>query len=330
MSATDQSQCVHSPVHAPAALIDVDFRGRIGHLSFGGAVAVLTLILSMLALPFSCAGMLGNPEAAIAISLVAMLVGGVGCIVAEHRGRVDARETIALGHRLNTETIVRNIVGERRRYIRHDAIKAMAREFALAGRRGVSIRLCSNDLARPIEPIADSFEIRPLREGDPTFIELAGATGEPENRLKAIRARKRVAGFLLLAVVTIPVIIFFVLTWPRVGPMVLWIIPVQAVLQFGLYVMGWSGPTIEWYVVPGGLVLRTRFGPFRKQQLRPSSRPGSVVVVLLRRLGFWGAFVSDGNTVNEGLFSRAEAELLLRAWLSPAAPPTREHVEALL
>lgn len=330
MSETEASRSVESREPETPKLIDIEFPGSLGKLGFMSVSAAVMLVVIVCALPCCVLISVGGAPLGMLVWLAALVLGCVGYLASARQARLRVEEAIARSTMPDAAKIARDIVRHAGDFVRRDAVKAMARALPGEGRTGLAIRIGPSDCLSAIEPIADSFEIRPLKEGDPTFIELAGATGDSADRLKATRVRKRALAWLVLIAIGAACISFFVLAWPRIRSRMLLTIPLYAALSFGLYAMGWSAPMLEWYVVPGGIVLRKRFGPYRKQQLRLYSRASSVVVIFLRRMEHWGVFASDGTTLDEGRFTSAEVALLLRAWLSPAAPPTREQIEALL
>lgn len=117
---------------------------------------------------------------------------------------------------------------------------------------------------------------------------------------------------------------------PSLAGLVAWIvIPIASLVYVGLILRG--APALDTlYSVPGGLAIRNGFSQARDHAVSLYTRKSSFLVVHHMWSWRWGFIVGTTEEKRQGVLTRSEAELLLRAWLSPAHPPTKEQLEALL
>ncbi|MEK6642585.1 MAG: hypothetical protein AABZ08_01650 [Planctomycetota bacterium] len=77
----------------------------------------------------------------------------------------------------------------------------------------------------------------------------------------------------------------------------------------------------QWWLVPGGLLFR--FGRMSStfSQLHVFARHSSLLCLYQRGNWSWIATVADSESTESTTLTRREADMLLRAWLSPLPPP---------
>lgn len=84
--------------------------------------------------------------------------------------------------------------------------------------------------------------------------------------------------------------------------------------------------TKQWHLVPGGLLLRTaRMFDTRSKLHIFDRRSASLILLELRRRN-WVAGVADAKGDSAMTLTESEADMLLRAWLSPLQPPNVERL----
>ena len=86
----------------------------------------------------------------------------------------------------------------------------------------------------------------------------------------------------------------------------------------------------QFLLVPGGLVVRktVRKAP-SEWNVHVHARISSVLLVHHKAKHSWLICVADAKARNTVLVTKAEVEMLLRAWLSPLMPPAVEQLSDL-
>ncbi len=85
----------------------------------------------------------------------------------------------------------------------------------------------------------------------------------------------------------------------------------------------------QWYVVPGGLVRRKTRGLRSAWDLHLFDRRRSVLMAVQISRHQWQMIVADRDLTATSLITHKEAEVALRAWLSPLAPPSLDRMADL-
>lgn len=231
-------------------------------------------------------------------------------------------------------------------------IQELARALVSHGRMGETVRCCLEHSAAPIEPLTVPFEAKPLDEADPSFADFRsalsttstdGAThdfNEKDGLLNAPdirRIRKNVAltGGWIIPLGFMPILIFVAIYayTAGVGKASTFALP------FGFFAIllamtlfstrgAWSS-RVQWFVVPGGaLVRRARFRD-RKWRLHLFDPRTSVLVVHQSTRQRWHVYVVDEHRSESTVVTKNEADILLRGWLSPLEPPPIERLSDL-
>lgn len=219
----------------------------------------------------------------------------------------------------------------------------LSKVLALRGFRGRIFRLRYAPTAPTINPFEVSFEPRILDESDATFIELLDAIdsgkGKDAGGMEGIEARDRFVRLSvrrkfklmdkhwLLIILAFPVLIEAIKSY-RHRQVSLTLL----VFSFSFLVQLFSFPGSNWkfphaHFLPGGILMAAASSlPKRKSRLRLMSRDRCVMFVIQRKQSIWEIIVSDGEDVGVARATLAEANVLLRAWLSPVPPPPEEMV----
>lgn len=211
---------------------------------------------------------------------------------------------------------------------------------------GLTARACDEGKRQGVEPIDVPFEPIPLNEADASFAELRsgfgpvglsheGATARQAydaDLHRTFRRNLRFAGgwLPLVAFVVLAIIIGYQLaTGASINPAhVFWLVMVSLSL-LGIGGRGAWKSTRQWLLVPGGVVARE---PARRQaqwQLHVFDRRKSVLLVRQANRNLWAVRVDDAEAHESALLTQVEAHTLLRAWLSPLAPPPAEELSDL-
>jgi len=226
-----------------------------------------------------------------------------------------------------------------------------ARALAAHGRVAETIRCSLERSAVGIEPVTVPFEAQPLDESELSFRSiqsgLCGASAsranedsdrEPGwlNAPEMHRVRKNihtVGWFVIFA--SVPGIVFLILySWfqyiGRASGLPWWmyaffLAPMFVVLFTGIV----RSSTEQLLVVPGGLLMRKARWRDPSWRLHLFERRRSVLVLHQFSNRHWHVCIADEQ---DSLFTRvtnAEAEFLLRGWLSPLEPPPVKQLSDL-
>ncbi|TWT41259.1 hypothetical protein RAS1_39530 [Phycisphaerae bacterium RAS1] len=206
---------------------------------------------------------------------------------------------------------------------------------------GLAMRAAPQDRLAAVVPIDQTFEPAVLDESSDEFVALAPDLAAPSDAQhpaekqwrRSVRRQARLG-----ALAPLPVLGYFLirtivdaLRQRRVTPeLALWIAITGAHAFFFLFPSG-IGSTSRLFVVPGGAVLRRSwYQRWRtgKASLRYLTADAALLCVVPVRKSQWTAVFADREGATAATITRNEAMFLLRAWLSPVAPPSTEHVEA--
>ncbi len=85
----------------------------------------------------------------------------------------------------------------------------------------------------------------------------------------------------------------------------------------------------DWFIVPGGLVVRSRFRG--KPTVHVFDRRECVMLIgpTMPQTRCWAAHVADAQGCSRAILSSDEVTVLLRAWRSPLRPPASERISDL-
>lgn len=234
------------------------------------------------------------------------------------------------------------------------SLNVLTRSLARSGRKGVTLRLCTSDFARPLRPLAVPIEPLPLDESVPSVAQLGDANRNDfenpcgEGEIHASDAdesrtpdefdfRRRLKRNVMLQGGRWVFVLFLfswtcfaleaLLTWRITWTFVLWTAMLGS-FAFGPGGRGAWSVAQQWLIVPGGLIAR-----------RSNRRGGWDVHLFNRRTGVltayrhtpshWFISVADTEKNQTAIVTPTEATALLRAWLSPLEPPPPERLQEL-
>lgn len=86
----------------------------------------------------------------------------------------------------------------------------------------------------------------------------------------------------------------------------------------------------NWSILPGALLYRRPAGFFFGPRQHLFRRTDSLLFLWYFGFGVWAFWVEDDCCKRQMMIQPAEAQMLLRAWLSPVPPPTDEQLAQLL
>ncbi|OWY71852.1 hypothetical protein B7486_09335 [cyanobacterium TDX16] len=216
----------------------------------------------------------------------------------------------------------------------------------VAHRAGVSaMRVHWTQKPTAIEPLIVSFTPASLNESDEQFVQLADATSKQESAQekpdgdlrvapedsaigRLLRRNLRLKGGRLMLGILVFNFVFAAIEaygrWRLTFGLVMW----SATIAMYLFASPTGGPlrSKEWLIVPGGLLLRKQGKDRTKSDLDLFSPQSSMLLALQTRKETWSVIVTDGNRKESVILTSHEADMALRAWLSPIPPPSVEKL----
>jgi len=213
---------------------------------------------------------------------------------------------------------------------------------------GLTVRSCDKSKRIDIAPIDHPIEPIPLDESAPAFVALretspgdgqedgASPVEAPSAATDVERSLKRNWRFgggwlsLVLLLALSAMIVYDVLLFKRTSWYLVAIVLWNACAMFGLGGRGAWTSFNQWVLVPGGLVVRQPKRRSHQQwNVRLFGRSTSVLLVRQNSRDVWQVWVADGEKEHTAYTTGAEAEMLLRFWLSPLTPPSAEQLSDL-
>lgn len=201
----------------------------------------------------------------------------------------------------------------------------------------------SRDLGR--SSIDVPFEPIPLDESAPGFQSLASTASSPSSDVNtdargpgpfdlppAWRRRLRLgAGWLAIGLFAMNSVISSIEAWQIGKPTIVQMMWLSwLVLTFwGVGGMGAWRSTDQWLLVPGGIVRRSAKSRGNEWKLHLFTRTQGFLLITESRRRNRQVCVADAQDSATATVTVAEAELLLRAWLSPLPPPTVDQLTDL-
>ena len=261
---------------------------------------------------------------------------------ARSRARVLAR---AAAHQ-DLPSTAAMVVNDLRGYGGIAALVEAVKTWAETGQQGALIRIGKPSDMEPVQPFAHPFEPQPLNEafspliagrprsegrGAPTpdaprIDQGPGALELPRSVRRNITLR---GGWWMLAL--------FATCWACAVYEAIyrrqftWFL---AACSLGLWAMLFLPFEIvrfnqQWFVTPGGLILRQAGWRQGSWGVHLFERRASVLCVCRQHHKQWGVFVADRETGAHTVATRDEVQFLLRAWLSPIPPAPADRLTDL-
>lgn len=215
---------------------------------------------------------------------------------------------------------------------------AVAKSLIENRRLGTTGRIRWTNAHVRVEPLAVNFEPLLLDESDSSFQAIRSSIGihsitdrkrtqeQSEWMRKAKKSIQMRGGLWIVIVFGINFIIATfdaIHQWRVTWNVVLW--GSNLVMMFSSPVRGWFS-TKEWHLVPGGLLLRTARMIDTKSTLHVFDRRSAALILLELSRRVWVAGVADGQRDSFMTLTESEADMLLRAWLSPIPPPSADRL----
>lgn len=197
----------------------------------------------------------------------------------------------------------------------------------------------------PIEPLSTAFEVRILDEADAGFCELADAVearGEQANSStesaqtpttdqltirRILRNIRLKGGWFMVVLFSLFSLIGFWKAFRR-GSMTWSTLYWPVFLMMIMFMPVRKSPSSEtqWLLLPGGLLLRKPTNRGKAVKLHLFDRRRSMLCLYPSRRKTWCLSVADAEKSEVTTITDRERRLLLRAWLSPVAPPPLEQL----
>lgn len=195
-----------------------------------------------------------------------------------------------------------------------------------------------------IDPINVPFEPIPVDESAPAFVDLCSAVDEDPMQLSKssgansfgedtefVRRLWRKFSFIYRGTWSIVALILLIASARsgslKSGLIVLGVM-LLSILTGSATRGGWKDNE-QWFLVPGGIAVRTLQRSARAWDIHLFVRQQSVLSLYRSKQRFWYLFIADSEERKQVQITRAEARMLLRAWLSPLPPPAPDRLSAL-
>ncbi len=305
-------------------------------LAIAAGVAVVVAVLFAISLGHAAGG------ATAAVGVGGVVAGSCVVFAVRRRNKAEIRITTAtrdIGLPLTAESI-RSALGQPGFANRTDLHSHLAAWLAEQKQFGKAVRLRRVPAREQIEPLTVPFEPRELNECwlDPALFtsntdEIASREASSENELRqgarAMRRYVRLTGGWLPNLITA---IFAVrMTWQAIRTQAASDV-IVASLFFALMFWLLFGPggaahggASSWWVAPQTILIRSAKWNRKGTDRRIYSRASSVLAVSdWAEDGAKHVVVRDSEGEEETAITPDELRFLLRAWLSPVEPPTRE------
>jgi hypothetical protein len=210
-------------------------------------------------------------------------------------------------------------------------LRAVAAVVHERGGAGKSIRIVRSAFPQPQpEPLDVPFQPQPLNEAHTALPCAGGGAGDSTASTQRSEFRRRVllrGGWWVFALGVIPAALQLLASVFRKDVAdVLMLATLVALLLFAP--VDWRFNR-QWFLVPGGVVLRKAGWRSARWTLHLFERTSSVLFVGMSARTQWLAAVADGKEASHLQVTPAEADLLLRAWLSSVPPPPIETLSDL-
>jgi hypothetical protein len=322
----------------------VDVRGC---RSYEGLRLIITCFLGVVA-TILCIALAETGLQAPAITLATLVVIGTVCFfVWDHKRWADYFDfTFHSSRKSDLEYLATSLFATRE-HLWRSPDQRLVKLLASTGRLGETIRVWRYRRPSTPKPLQVDFETRPLDEADTSFMELeAGVMSGPSavslDTPRAIRdeslrrqVRKRVFMFgnwwlfpLFLFNVVMLIVVSFTERKFQFG--LLFQIPFLLALLFGpTYYRGLLKKSFQFFLLPGGLLMREVNAHSRDVKLHVFDRRQSALCLYEQSKYMWRWAIADQNRYCYFIASPREADLLLRAWLSPIPPPPVERLSDL-
>jgi hypothetical protein len=320
----------------PGLLTDVVFEDYVGHLK--RFIPVLMGITFALIAVFSatCLSTIapwGRP-AWIALCFAPPLAMGLLLIIRwQKRAQAIAREAVAAVAHDGVAGAIRGVLDRTHAMSVAAGLHATLSLLAQQGHAGTTLRICKTNEMVVLDPLTYPFEPQPLNEMHSALIRQQSAEGEnaPGQAASAARSFARnvalKGGWLMLVIVGFDWVL--ALKEAIVQRAITWHLMVFSLLLLMLAFMPARWGTRQWFVVPGGVVLRKSGWRQRRWHLKLFVRCQSVLCVSHWTRNIWSVTAANARTSFSRNLTRTEAEFLLRAWLSPLPPPPVERLADL-
>jgi hypothetical protein len=218
--------------------------------------------------------------------------------------------------------------------------KSLIREIAARGMVGRCIRICHESDRFEAAPLKMAFEPVPLDEADASFSNLeqqsenliatVGERADAET-LRRLRKNVQLSGGKFYVAILACAVLFHVIQSLRnlqlsTGAL-FWSVLLVATV-FG-YRRGATTARSQAFLVPAGLFHRRLGFIDRRWQSHLFQQSESVLLLRLSYGGLWHLSMADVTHAIQTAITRKEAQMLIRAWLSPLPAPSFERISDL-
>ncbi len=348
-AAQHNMKTIQPTAQSPGKLIEIDYdygsqpwRESIFTLAVPGGVALLFTALLLLALLGLILTVVANVGPLVLV--VAILCLAIAILVWT---QINDRAAIHLARKVpaeSPEAVLRAGLNATFTVAAASLIRHAVREAVTAGMGDITIRIADPQKRLPIRPIPVPFEPVTLDEADPAFHNLSSGLDASDDKSKggpdSIQVRspeqlwfasylKHHGGVLGLVGALIVLVL---------GAFAMWKKPILGITFYTMSIIiassllrprpGWRQRG-RWLIVPSALVYRRLGRTGSRMDVRVIPRRNSVLCVSSAAPLVWKVRFAHATGSYEITCSEAEANMLLRAWLSPLPPPTLDKLSDL-
>ncbi len=288
----------------------------------------------------------GSPAAAYFVLAIAIPALFLAVFLIRKRVERQVVRFVEQGRDASLPDLVSDVFGGRRKAgtLGMQRAARLARVLVANGRLGHVLLLCPTKSATPIKPFGMVFDPQALDQTGETFRQLEETGGEPQDDVVNVHAAapaddstwlkvKRnvlLRGGWVIAVVFLLSVLFHAwrsIVEGRIQPsLILWI----AFLSMTLFgASGAAQSRKQWFVVPGGLIVRKAGRLDRRWKVHLLEPASSVLMVFQAGRHQWIVCAAGEDFSDRVVVTKREADFLLRAWLSPLTPPPVEKLTDL-
>lgn len=222
-----------------------------------------------------------------------------------------------------------------RRGDRKSGFQEAAKLMVSHGHVGGAARLYVDAFPVQIEPLAVEFEPCPLNEVDASFRGIAlsadevNESDERSETRRRFRRAWRMGGLWVNFYVLFQVIVQAYESWQARWFTTRFLIFGSLLIVLLVVQFTRVAPSSNLLLIPGGLLRRRPRWLSAGSGMHIFDPRTSVLIAHLHHGHQWAWTVADAGEQASGLATELEIRTLLRAWLSPLRPPTREMLEGL-
>lgn len=295
-----------------------------------GGLALAALLLVFL--EFSVSPILTWP-----LSLALVVAGCIPFVRAKRRGEfAHIRSVVRQSSQGGLQTAIVEAVSGSYSVSFESAVLQIMKELSAQGRAGLVVRFHTPDSLLQVNPYVTPFEPCPLGLNSAATAELENAeTGRDaidgnHNTIPntSFRTRHPISWLVFAIAVKFAPLLFFFVIQPlsrvvSTGIISRWDLFTILIVPLIVGAIGLrpSRKQIQYFAVPGGVLVRTARWWDEKAKLRVMTRSSCVLGIVVEQDSLTYVIIADTVREEQLLLNSSAVTVLLRAWLSPLPPP---------